>query len=80
MNLSEENMQNAKLAADMAGRAGQTMGMGVNQCKEASTRERLLNQLNRASEDQGKISYALRILEAHPEFEDFLWLVRSGVL
>jgi hypothetical protein len=48
--------------------------------KEAGLRDLLYQRINRAQNDTEKLAKAIRILKAHPEFEDLLWLIRSGLV
>ena len=45
-----------------------------------NTRSQLLRRLRDADRDSETAKRALRIIEAHPEFEDFAWLMRSGLI
>ena len=72
----DENEANAKQAAGL----WQGAPIGIDQCKESSQREQLMNRLRRSNNEGEMVSRALRILEAHPEFEDLIWLLRSGVI
>ena len=42
--------------------------------------ESIRNRLARSNEEQQTLSRALRILEQHPEYEDLIWLIRSGAV
>jgi hypothetical protein len=56
---------------------GATDGCGL---REETLAERLQYEhrhADKAANDKGR---ALHILSRHPEFEDFLWLIRSGVV
>jgi hypothetical protein len=48
--------------------------------REMLIREKLFSRLRSADNESSSINKALRILEAHPEFEDFIWLMRSGLV
>ena len=66
--------------ADYAGRAQSQGIIGGLSPREESTVERLQRKLNRIEQDNNKTARALNILQQHPEFEDFLWLLRSDIL
>lgn len=36
--------------------------------------------LRKANEEGEQLNKAVRILEQHPEFEDMIWLIRSGLV
>ena len=72
----DENEANVEQAAER----WQGAPIGIDQCKESSQREQLMNRLRRSNNEGEMVSRALRILEAHPEFEDLIWLLRSGVI
>ena len=72
----DENEANVEQAAER----WQGATMGIEPCKESSQREQLMNRLRRSNNEGEMVSRALRILEAHPEFEDLIWLLRSGVI
>ncbi len=52
----------------------------TDKCITVSLAEQLRGWLNRESKNTQQMRHALRILEAHPEFEELLWLLRSGVV
>ena len=70
---------NAKLAYEQ--QAGQTipMGIGASQ-REIGPRESVMKRLRESNREHEKLNKAARILEMHPEFEDMIWLIHSGVL
>ena len=64
---------------------GQKMAQGigaVNQCCEnrETTRERLQRQLCNSNEEHQRLNRVLDILERHPEFEEFLEVLRSNLV
>ena len=76
---------NAKMQAEKAYYAqGQTpstnLGYATDSPKQVPARERLMNRLNRSYADNDNLHRAIKILEAHPEFEDFIWLFQSGLV
>ena len=75
--LEEQQKQKQQQAAQYGDceTTGQTAGV-----LERTLRERLQFEVNRGHESMNNSRKALRILEQHPEFEDFLWLLRSGIL
>jgi hypothetical protein len=81
----EANMVNAKMAEaawekEQLSRAGTTMGAMQGSPQQISMRESLMGRLRRSNEEHTNVNRAMNILEAHPEFEDLLWLIRSGVI
>ena len=86
MNRLEQESYKAKLAeANCAQQTTPTpMGIGAayygDECKALPARESLSHQLRHAASNLDNASKALRILEAHPEFEDLIWLMRSGLI
>jgi hypothetical protein len=60
--------------SDLGQMAGQAMA-----CEESTT-SKLQRKLRTAEADHAKNSHALDILTRHPEFEEFLWLLRANVL
>lgn len=58
----------------------QTTGTANARLAPASAREQVMHRLRRSNEEGEQLNKAARILEAHPEFEDLLWLIRSGVV
>jgi hypothetical protein len=60
----------------------QTTGDARNECiqKQVPQRELLMRRLRRGNEEHEKLNRAIAILEAHPEFEDFMWLLRNSML
>lgn len=53
-----------------------------DRCKSAAIpiSEELRHRRRRNFQDTERLNRALEILTAHPEFEDFLWLIRSGLV
>ena len=87
-NLNEQNEVNAKMQAEKAYYSSQgqvQVGIGgqayYGDCaKEVPLREALKHRLHRADYEHDTLTRAAKILDAHPEFEDLLWLVRSGLV
>jgi len=76
--LEEQQKQKQQQAAQY----GDCETTGQAQCgvRERTLRERLQFEVDRGRESMNNSRKAIRILEQHPEFEDFLWLLRSGIL
>jgi len=68
-------------AASTQGMAGQQIGYAVDECNK---RELLIHRLQRQERNVGhesqKLSRASDILTRHPEFEELLELLRSGLI
>jgi len=75
---------NAKMQAEKAyygqAQTAGNLGYATDTPKQVPIRERLASRLNRSYADNENMHKALRILEAHPEFEDFIWLFQSGLV
>jgi hypothetical protein len=90
-NLSGE-LRNMQAAQEKAARANEYIG-DVNQCASPSTlgmsgqamaceesiTSRLRRQQRTNESEYQKNQHALEILERHPEFEEFLWLLRANI-
>jgi hypothetical protein len=87
-----EAMMNAKLAAAQQGDCAKGQAQGVTggiagakayygDCeKQVPLRETLRHRLHRTDYERDTLSRAAQILDAHPEFEDLIWLIRSGLV
>lgn len=84
--ISEVNEQEMKKRAydgqkQTAGLVGATTGNYQNECAgNPSLTYRLERRVQDGFAQSDNANRALRILQAHPEFEDFLWLLRSGLV
>jgi DNA-binding ferritin-like protein len=78
-----KTMQNKIAQANAGCNAQPTQNQGILTGltpREETIVERLQRKLNRIEHDNSKTARALMILQQHPEFEDFLWLLRNDVL
>ena len=48
--------------------------------KQETTRERLQRRLRNSNDEHVRLNRVLDILERHPEFEEFLEVLRSGLV
>lgn len=81
----QDESQNLKFAQDMYGTAtqkpqtasGAIYGIGTA-TREQTLAESMAFRADREQENAERSRKAARILIEHPEFEDFIWLLRSG--
>ncbi len=75
--LEEKAMYEKMQAQQMA----QGIGAAKQCCeKQETTRQRLQRQLCNSNEEHRRLNRVLDILERHPEFEEFLEVLRSGLV
>ncbi len=77
---AEEKCQAECANQVLMGQSQGVAGVPADICITVSLAEQLRGRLNRESKNTQQMRHALRILEAHPEFEELLWLLRSGVV
>lgn len=91
MTFPEDQYGASKLKQMQAEQTGATQGMGIagaapyygDTCATKlaeDTRSRLMRRLRNGNEEHQNLNRAIRILESHPEFEDLIWLIRSGLI
>jgi hypothetical protein len=78
--IAEANATYEKMGAQQDN-CGQVAGLGNMCCKkQETTRERLQRRLRNSNDEHVRLNRVLDILERHPEFEEFLEVLRSGLV
>ena len=72
--IAEEKATYEKMGAQQAN-CDQVVGFG-----QETTRERLQRRLRNSHDEHVRVDRVLDILERHPEFEEFLEVLRSGLV
>jgi len=85
MNILEEAIAQEKAAYEkmraQQANCGQVAGLGNKCCeKQETTRERLQRRLRSSNDEHVRLNRVLDILERHPEFEEFLEVLRSDLV
>ena len=77
---AQEKAAYEKMQAQQANCA-QVAGLGNMCCEpQETTRERLQRRLRNSNDEHVRLNRVLDILERHPEFEEFLEVLRSGLV
>jgi len=78
--IAEEKATYEKMRAYQAN-CGQVAELGNMCCeKQETTRERLQRRLRNSNDEHVRLNRVLDILERHPEFEEFLEVLRSDLV
>jgi hypothetical protein len=78
--IAEEKATYEKMRAQQAN-CEQVAGLGNMCCdKQETTRERLQRRLRNSHDEHVRVDRVLDILERHPEFEEFLEVLRSDLV
>ena len=81
MNPLEEVFEQKKAAYEQMRAQEANCGIAAACCeKQEATRERLQRQLRNSNQAQVRLVRVLDILERHPEFEEFLEVLRSDLV
>lgn len=76
----QESAPYEKMRAQQAN-CGQAAGLGNMCCeKQETTREHLQRRLRNSNDEHVRLNRVLDILERHPEFEEFLEVLRSDLV